>query len=122
MYKRQGLHWPERIESATRLVVRVPPSRLSDAVERCRRLEPERMIANHGVGEIELGFTSVESESVIDLRNWGEASGGSVVVAAGLATVDPWGAPPSSVALQRRVKAAFDPLGVVNPGRLPGGV
>jgi glycolate oxidase FAD binding subunit len=119
---RRGLHWPKRIESATRLVVRVPPSRLGEAVVRSRRLDPERMVATHGVGEIELGFTSVDPEPVTEFRDWCEAAGGSLVVAAGLTGVDPWGTLPSTVALQRRVKTAFDPVGVVNPGRLPGGV
>jgi len=36
--------------------------------------------------------------------------------------IDPWGAPPPTLVLQRRIKAAFDPLGVMVPGRLPGGL
>jgi FAD/FMN-containing dehydrogenase len=40
-------------------------------------------------------------------------------VAAGF---DPWGRPPPGLDLQRRLVAAFDPLGVVNRGRLPGGI
>jgi FAD/FMN-containing dehydrogenase len=35
---------------------------------------------------------------------------------------DPWGTLPPGMELQRRVKAAFDPAGVMVPGRLPGGL
>ncbi|HDK46279.1 MAG TPA: glycolate oxidase subunit GlcE, partial [Actinobacteria bacterium] len=35
---------------------------------------------------------------------------------------DPWGTAPSTVGIQRRLVAAFDPAGIVNPGRLPGGI
>jgi hypothetical protein len=36
------------------------------------------------------------------------------------ADLDPWGTPPASVEIQRRLIAAFDPARVINPGRLPG--
>ncbi len=58
------------------------------------------------------------------LRGWAEAHRGQVVVerAADGSTLDPWGTPSGSADLQARVKAAFDPAGTVNPGRLPGGI
>jgi FAD/FMN-containing dehydrogenase len=35
---------------------------------------------------------------------------------------DPWGTPPSSLELQRRIVARFDPDRIINRGRLPGGL
>jgi glycolate oxidase FAD binding subunit len=37
-------------------------------------------------------------------------------------TVDVWGPPPDGVAVMRRLKAEFDPKGVLNPGRFVGGI
>jgi FAD/FMN-containing dehydrogenase len=31
--------------------------------------------------------------------------------------VDAWGTPPTTIDLMRRVKRAFDPDGILNPGR-----
>ena len=58
------------------------------------------------------------------LRAWATEVGGAAVIerapAPLYAEIDPWGDPGPSLSLQRRVKEAFDPLGVCNPGRLPG--
>jgi hypothetical protein len=58
------------------------------------------------------------------MRRKAEHAGGSLVItrAPQDSTLDPWGTPPQSADLQRRVKAAFDPMGVANPGILPGGI
>jgi hypothetical protein len=83
------------------------------------------MVAAHGVGEVEVGLQDLDVGAADELRQWCESVGGALVVAAAPtegAFFDPWGTAPPTVRLQRRVKAAFDPLGVVNPGRLPGRV
>jgi glycolate oxidase FAD binding subunit len=36
--------------------------------------------------------------------------------------LDPWGAPPPGLEIQRRLIAQFDPARIINPGRLPGGL
>jgi hypothetical protein len=36
--------------------------------------------------------------------------------------LDPWGALPPGLDLQRRLIAQFDPARILNPGRLPGGI
>lgn len=37
-------------------------------------------------------------------------------------SIDVWGAPPSTLALMRKIKAQFDPDGLLNPGRYVGGI
>lgn len=114
-----GLVWPARPTGDLVVSIRVPPAAVTDAVERVEG----PFVAAHGVGEV---TAAVSDAAVIDLRLWAESVGGAVVVLAAPADlydrVDPWGTPPDTVPLQRRIKAAFDPAGVMAPGRLPGGV
>ena len=116
----EGLHWPERPRGAVEIVVRVPPAMVTEAVA---LVASANFVAAHGVGEV-IAAGPVSEETVAAWRTWAEAVSGSVVVTgapAGFA-IDPWGAPPPTLVLQRRIKAAFDPLGVMVPGRLPGGL
>jgi glycolate oxidase FAD binding subunit len=119
-----GHHWPDPLDGLVRLVLRVPAGRTADAVA---RLAPDMSYqAAHGVGEIRIGSATTTPEAVTELRDWAESIGGALVIAAApeslSGVVDPWGTPPASLPLQRRVKEAFDPAGVMNPGRLPGGL
>ncbi len=118
-----GLAWPAPLDDPWRLSLRVPAARFSDAVTEVRtRLDDVRLHAAHGVGEAKIGLGDLDRDAVLGLRAWAEDAGGALVVeaAAEAEVLDPWGAPPASVDLQRRVKDAFDPAGVVNRGRLPG--
>jgi glycolate oxidase FAD binding subunit len=120
-----GHAWPAPVEAPWRLVVRVPRAQTAAAVERVRALGASRFVAAHGVGEVEVGFGDVAVDGLAGLRAWSEELGGALVVASrpdGGAFFDPWGTPPPSIELARRVKAAFDPAGIMNPGRLPGGL
>jgi glycolate oxidase FAD binding subunit len=36
--------------------------------------------------------------------------------------IDVWGMPPDGLGVMRRLKAAFDPKGILNPGRFVGGI
>jgi glycolate oxidase FAD binding subunit len=36
--------------------------------------------------------------------------------------IDVWGTPPEGVDVMRRLKAAFDPKGILNAGRFVGGI
>lgn len=116
---RDGLHWPERPQGAVELTVRVPPTNISDVLDRVAG----DFVAAHGVGEV-LVAGELPTDAVAELRSWAESIGGSVVITRAPVGfgLDPWGSPPPTLALQRRIKAAFDPVGVMVPGRLPGGL
>ena len=118
-----GHHWPEQLAGGTELVLRLPPVSVPAAVNQLRE-DGWQYQAAHGVGEVRIARDDASAEAVLALRNWAEAAGGTLMVMrcpAGL-EVDPWGTPPASLALQKQVKAAFDPRGVANPGIHVGGM
>lgn len=118
-----GHRWPDPLAGAVEMVLRVPPSELVRAVTMIRELGPEFQAA-HGVGEIRFVADGVDLAELEKLRRTAEDAGGALVVTKAPEGfgLDPWGIPPGSSALQRRVKAAFDPMGIANPGILPGGI
>lgn len=117
----EGLDWPQSLDADHRFSLRVPAGMVPAAVDRIRSLGFETFQASHGVGEVNLALDEPDAEALSTLRDWVEPAGGSLVtVAGGPAEFDPWGAPPSSLELQRVVVASFDPAGIANPGRLPG--
>jgi glycolate oxidase FAD binding subunit len=119
---RPGLDWPSDPVGDYRWSLRVPPADLGEAVS---RLPPRwGYLALHGVGEARLA--SSDADGAEELRAWAESIGGRLVIASrppddgtGL---EPWGADPAALPLQRRLIAEFDPARVINPGRLPGGL
>jgi glycolate oxidase FAD binding subunit len=118
-----GHRWPDPLAGLYEMIVRVPAAATVEAVSRLRRLG-WRFVAAHGVGEVRVALDETPEGTLADVRRWAESIGGAVVVvrAPQGAAIDPWGIPPDSVELQRRVKTAFDPVGVCNPGKLPGGI
>jgi glycolate oxidase FAD binding subunit len=115
-----GLDWPLLPTGAWTAIARVPPASVPDLADRLRGLGLS-FVAAHGVGEVHVAAADVTSFG--KLRSWAEARGGAFVVTGrpvGADGFDPWGTPPPSIDLQRRVKAAFDPAGIANPGILPG--
>jgi glycolate oxidase FAD binding subunit len=70
-----------------------------------------------GVAHWRLG----EIDAAIDARRLAEACGGSLVLLAAPDDVKrrlgAWGTPPPTLDVMRRLKAAFDPDGILNPGR-----
>ncbi len=118
----RGLLWPGQPEGAIRLSLRVVPRLLREALTRIPSSWGYQALP--GVGEVRVGASSFQLESFRELRHWAEGHGGALVVTDAPAEVyelvDPWGTPPASMDLQRRVVARFDPDRVVNPGRLPG--
>ncbi len=118
-----GLAWPEPVNAPIRLEFRVPARFVRPAIDRARRLGATRWIAEHGVGRVEAGVGAIDPKPFAAARAWAESTGGAlVVVATGDTGVDPWGTPPASIEIQRRIKAAFDPSGICNPGIMPGRV
>ena len=103
--------------------MRVPAGSIGRPIERIRD-RGWTFQAAHGVGEVRFVVDEADEQELAGLREVAETLGGALVVlrSPGDSLVDPWGAVPGSVELQRRVKAAFDPAGVANPGILPGGI
>ncbi len=119
-----GLDWPDLPEGKVRFSVRVPPSYLRSIIG---RLQPGwRYAAQLGVGEVTVGADQVSTGKLQALREEAEAAGGALVVLEAPADLrrgfDPWGAPPPSLSIQRRLAALFDPGRKINPGVLPGGI
>lgn len=115
------LRWPSPLPGELVVAIRVPPAATTEAVRRLP--EGANFIAAHGVGEVQAALDPEDEDAPAALRSWAEAAGGAVVVMRAPTGfgLDPWGTEPSSAALQRRIRAAFDPSGVMVPGRLPGG-
>lgn len=118
-----GLAWPEPISDPIRLEFRVPAPHLETAIQWMRRLEAPRWIAHHGVGIVSGGFEDFNPEGFSAARDWAESVAGALVVTAGGSEFfDPWGTPPTSIEIQQRIKHAFDPAGICNPGILGSGL
>lgn len=119
----EGFLWPSTPAGEVVVSIRVRPSLTSAVVTRLPSGVP--FVAQHGVGEVVAGLDA-EVGLLGDLRRWAEGEGGSLVLLSGpqgfSRTFDPWGAVPAGLDLQRKLIAAFDPMRVVNPGRLPGGI
>ncbi|MDA2979858.1 MAG: FAD-binding oxidoreductase [Actinomycetota bacterium] len=117
--------WPAPITSPVMLSIRVPPRLVRDARSGVVEAGANRWIAQHGVGVVDAGFETLPIDRFAALRSEVEAMGGAaVVIRSGrqLEGVDPWGAVPSTFGVQTSMKALFDPAGVCNPGKLPGGL
>lgn len=121
-----ALRWPDPIGAAVRFSVRVPPRDISEVVERVTALGATRYVASFGVGDVSVGMDSADVPRLGELRAFAESRQGSLVLLEGpdelYAGLGAWGTSPGSIDLQRRVKAAFDPSNICNPGILPGGV
>ncbi len=105
--------------------IRVAPRSIAGGLADLQDAGATRWIAQHGVGVIEAGWNDLDTETFTELRKAVERKGGRVVVRRGggsFDAVDPWGAPPDSIALQASMKKLFDPSAVCNPGKLPGGL
>ena len=119
-----GLDWPQPPAGRVRFSVRVPPSHLRSMI---RRLDGQwRYVAQFGVGEMTVGTDDAGHVALAELRAAAESVGGSLVMLDCpdelVQRLDPWGTPPASLAIQRRLVNLFDPGRILNPGILPGGI
>jgi glycolate oxidase FAD binding subunit len=116
-----GHRWPSPPSGEAVVSIQVRPSLVVPALRQLPDGAP--YVAQHGVGEVTVGIDADPSE-LERIREWSEARGGSLVVRAAPRDLyeqfDPWGRPPDGLGIQRRLVAAFDPVGISNPGRLPG--
>ncbi|MFN8110223.1 MAG: FAD-binding protein [Thermoleophilia bacterium] len=95
--------------------VGVPPTAVADLAGRLARLGV-RFRAQMGVGTCEVELR--DPSDVPAVREAALALGGHAVVtdAPPEFRADPWGPPPPGLAIMRRLRTAFDPAGVLNPG------
>ena len=122
-----GLRWPDPVGSPVQVSVRVPPRDLAAAIALVRSWRsPITYRAQIGVGEMTVGMDEADVDELRHARAWAESRGGALVLLDGggdlYASLGAWGTPPPSQSIQRRIKEAFDPAGVLNPGKLPGGL
>jgi glycolate oxidase FAD binding subunit len=110
------------------------PTELQSFVERIRtfpaqKLTTWRLVAQSvGVGLVRLEASQVDvlADVILALRAGLESGGGSLsILSAPLAVktkMDVWGSAGDALALMRSIKAQFDPMGVLNPGRFIAGI
>ncbi len=78
--------------------------------------EHDRWWASPGLGFAHWA-ASGDAMTVREVRSRVEQAGGSLVMLTELEGVDAWGTPPPTIEVMRRIKDAFDPDHVLNPGR-----
>jgi glycolate oxidase FAD binding subunit len=119
-----GHQWPAPLSDPVQVSIRVPPALTGEAVSLLDGAAAYR--AAHGVGEVIAGYGGPDVAELSRLRRWAEGVGGALVVVTApddlYEQFDPWGRVPDTIDIQRRLKAAFDPAGVLNAGRLSGGL
>jgi glycolate oxidase FAD binding subunit len=93
----------------------VPPS---DALRVLERLEPEGYLADWGGGLILAAYDSVDAARVRGALAAGHATLLKAPPAARAATPVFQPQPPAVAAAAARLRAAFDPRGILNPGRM----
>jgi len=98
--------------------VAVPPHRLRQVLETLP--DGATWWASPGVGVAHWAF-GPGGAPVRAVRAVAEAAGGTLVLIAAppevMREVGPWGTPPATLELMRKLKSAFDPEGILNPGR-----
>ena len=112
--------WEKHSRSGPELWARiaVPRSALRKIVEVLP--QPDRWWASPGVGVAHWAIGG-DAQSVRDVRSRVEGAGGTLVMLAApddfMREVGTWGTSPATLDIMRRMKKAFDPDGILNPGR-----
>jgi len=98
--------------------IAIPRSGLRRIVEKLP--QHDRWWASPGVGVAHWAI-GADSSVVRGIREKAEAAGGTLVMLAApddfMREVGAWGAAPPTIDIMRRLKKAFDPDGILNPGR-----
>jgi len=112
---------PDRPTGDALVRAAVSPARLPELIQALGALELS-FAAQLGVGTCAVGVES--AHQIQKVREHALALAGHAVVEDAPAELrrDPWGPPPPGLRIMRRLKAAFDPAGVLNPGLMPGGI
>ncbi|MBI4307769.1 MAG: FAD-binding oxidoreductase [Chloroflexi bacterium] len=134
-YGCDGAKPPTLVATATMLPTQIPAFvEAAFAEGGSGGLAPE-VVARAGVGVVRTFWRAADplaadapavARAVAALREHAAAMGGTLVVEACAAEakrqVDVWGPPGPDIEVMRRIKAQFDPRGVLNPGRFIGGI
>jgi glycolate oxidase FAD binding subunit len=98
--------------------ISVPPAQVTAIGRALDALPGARWLAEAGVGTVHIACDdAITLAGARDAAH--EASGWLLREARGPKGFDPFGVPVPNAELHSRIKAAFDPLGKCNPGRLP---
>lgn len=112
--------WTEHSKRAPQRWARIaaPPHDLQRVLDSLP--EGEQWWASPGVGIAHWAFTT-DAEGVLAMRSKAESAGGTLVMLSAPADlmreVGVWGTPPKTLEIMRRIKEAFDPGRILNPGR-----
>jgi glycolate oxidase FAD binding subunit len=116
----------------TVLKVTTLPTGLGDLIEQLTQAAAgveARVSGRAGLGIVLVridGETAATARAVASVREYAVSRRGSAVIVSGSAAlkalVDPWGTLGDALPAMRAVKARFDPHGILNPGRGPGGL
>jgi glycolate oxidase FAD binding subunit len=118
----EGLHAaeaPVAPAGAGRMTAGVSPGAIGQLVHALASLELP-FAAQLGVGVCEVGVQSVDHVDAVRAAAAGLGGHAIVADAPDELRARPWGPPPEGLEIMRRLKAAFDPGGVLCPGLMPG--
>jgi glycolate oxidase FAD binding subunit len=97
--------------------ISIAPARVGDLADRLRAHERLRFAAEIGVGTVHVACD--DANTLLDARDAAHAEDGWLLRERGGDGCDGFGVELPNVELLRRVKAAFDPDGLLAPGRMP---